>query len=166
METLRLGKVTNSVGLKGEIRVYPYTDYKEKFEEIEYVLIDNEKLLIEGVRYIKGLAILKLNGIDNRTDAERFKDKDLFIYRKDAPPLPEDTYYVKDLIGLCVEDEDGKKLGNIIDVIIGSAQDLYVVEPTDGGKAFMIPAVGEFILLIDLDKQIMKVHLIEGLITL
>ncbi|NLY70768.1 MAG: 16S rRNA processing protein RimM [Clostridiales bacterium] len=166
MERLRLGKVTNAVGLKGEIRVYPYTDYKEKFEEIEYVLIDNKKFFIEGVRYIKELAILKLDGINNRTDAEKLKDMELFIYRKDAPPLPEDTYYVKDLIGLSVVDEDGNKIGHLIEVIKGGAQDLYVVEPIDGGNSFMVPAVGEFILTVDLDKNIMIVRLIEGLTTL
>jgi 16S rRNA processing protein RimM len=88
MEKLRLGQITNVVGLNGEIKVYPYTDYKEKFEEIEYVLIKDKKYFIEHVRYNKNMVILKLDGIDNRNTAENYKESELFIDQKDVPTLP------------------------------------------------------------------------------
>lgn len=164
MEKLRLGQITNAVGLKGEIRVYPYTDYKEEFEEISYVLISEEKYVIEKVRYMKDMAVLKLHGIDDRTTAEKYKGQDLYIYREDAPPLPADTYYVIDLIGMLVVDEDGETIGRLKSVIKNSsAQDLYEVESVQTGNTFLVPAVEEFILKIDLDKGTVLVKLIEGL---
>jgi 16S rRNA processing protein RimM len=163
MERIRLGRVTNAVGLKGELRVYPYTDYKEKFEEIDYVLMDDLRFSIENVRYMKAMVILKLSGIDDRTAAEVCKEKDLFLFRKDAPPLPEDTYYVKDLIGLAVVDEDGKHIGRLKEVILNKAQDIYMIEPDAGGSPFPVPAVEEFIKEVDLAKGVISVRLIEGL---
>lgn len=166
MEKLRLGQITNVVGLNGEIKVYPYTDYKEKFEEIEYVLIKDKKYFIEHVRYNKNMVILKLDGIDNRNTAENYKESELFIDQKDVPPLPENTYYVKDLIGLCVIDEDGKELGKVKNVILNQAQDLYEIELNEGKNTFLVPAVDEFISEIDLEAGIIRIHLIEGLIEL
>ena len=163
MEKIRLGKVTNAFGLKGELRVYPYTDYKEKFEEINYVLMDDFRYTIENVRYMKALVVLKLTGIDDRTSAEACKEKDLFLFLSDAPPLPEDTYYVKDLIGLAVVDEEGKHVGRLSDVIINSAQDIYMVEPHEGGKPFPVPAVEEFIKEVNMEKGMLCIRLIEGL---
>ncbi len=163
MEKIRLGRVTNAVGLKGELKVYPYTDYKEKFEEIDYVLMDDLRYTIENVRYLKAMVVLKLAGIDDRTSAEACKEKDLLMFLADAPPLPEDTYYVKDLIGLAVVDEEGKPVGRLSDVIINSAQDIYMVEPREGGKPFPIPAVEEFVKEVDMDKGTLRIRLIEGL---
>lgn len=163
MDKLRLGKIVNAVGLKGELKVYPYTDYKEKFEYIGYVMIEGRSYNIEAVRYIKNMAILKLDGIDTRTEAEDFKEKELFIPREDAPPLPEDTYYVRDLIGLDAVDEEGRSIGSISDVIINSAQDIYMIWPHDGKREFPVPAVEEFIREINIEKGIIVVRLIEGL---
>lgn len=166
MEKLKFGQITNAVGLKGELRVYPYTDYKEKFDEIEYVLLEDKKYPIQGVRYMKDMVVLKLVGIDDRSSAEQCKGIDLYIYREDAPPIPEDAYYIKDLIGLRVVDESGKDLGKLKNIIQNSAQDLYEVEPTSGGNPFLVPAVEEFVLEIDLKEGIIRMHLIEGLTTL
>ena len=163
MEKLRLGRVTSAVGLSGEVRVYPYTDYKEKFEELEYVLLKDEKYPIEHIRYNKNMAVLKLKGIDSREAAEKCREQDLFIYLEDAPPLPEDSFYVKDLLGLSVADDEGRVIGKLINIIKNSAQDLYEVEPEGGGKTFLVPAVEEFIMEIAPEKGLIRVHLIEGL---
>ncbi len=163
MEKLRLGRITSAVGLSGELRVYPYTDYKEKFEEIEYVLLRDQKYLIEKVRYNKNMAILKLEGINDRSSAEKCREQDLLIPREDAPSLPEDTFYVKDLIGLSVLDENDQKIGTLINIIKNSAQDLYEVEPEGGGKSFLVPAVEEFIQELSPEKGFVRMHLIEGL---
>lgn len=162
-ETIRLGKVVNTVGLKGEIRIYPYTDYKEKFEELPHVLIDSKTYKIENVRYAKAMAVLRLSGVDNIDQAEKLKDKEVFILREDAPPLAQDTYYVKDLIGLAVKDQAGLELGRIKEVVIGAGQDIYIVEKLHGGKTFPIPAVSEFVKAVKPEEGYIVVELIEGL---
>lgn len=163
MEVIRLGKIVNAVGLKGELKVYPYTDYKEKFEEVNYILIDEKPYDIENVRYVKNMAVLKLSGIEDRAEAESNKEKEVFIFRKDAPSLPEGSFYVKDLIGLRVVDLKEQPLGRLSDVIISNAQDIYMVEPIEGGKAFPVPAVEEFVKKVDLEKGKIYLQLIEGL---
>lgn len=163
MEKLRLGRVTSAVGLSGELRVYPYTDYKEKFEEFDYVLLRDLKYPIEAVRYHKNMVILRLKGISDRTAAEKCRETDLFVYREDAPPLPPDTYYVKDLIGLRALDLNGNEIGTLTDVIKNSAQDLYEITPSDGKKPFLVPAVEEFVPEIRMEEGIVRLQLIEGL---
>ncbi len=162
MDKLRLGQITGAVGLRGEVRVYPYTDYKEKFEEIPHVLLGGKKRLIESVRYQKNMAVLKLSGVNDRTAAEACRGEYLFIDRADAPPLPEDTYYVADLLGLSVVDEEDKPVGTLKDVVQNTAQDLYVIEDEEG-RRFSVPAVGEFILEVNVNEGFIRMHLIPGL---
>lgn len=162
MDKIKVGQVVNVVGLKGELKVYHYSDYKERFEELTKVYLEDIRYQITGVRYMKELVILKLAGIDDRTEAEKHKGQEIFIDKEDIRVLPEDTYYIFDLIGLTVIDEDGARLGTLSDVIQNSAQDLYEVERENKSK-FLIPAVEEFILKIDLQEKTMTVRLIEGL---
>ena len=163
MDKIKVGQVVNVVGLKGELKVYHYSDYKERFEELNKVYLGNTMYKISGVRYMKDMVILKLQGINDRTEAEKCKGQDIFIDQEDLRVLPEDTYYVFDLIGLKVIDENGIVLGAVSDVIQNSAQDLYEVE-TESKSRFLIPAVDEFILKIDMENRTMTVKLIEGLI--
>ncbi len=162
VEQFNIGQIVNVVGIKGELRVYPLTDYKERFEEIESVIIQEQNYEIENVRYHKGLVILKLKGIDNRNIAENYKMNYVKIDRKDARVLPEDTYYVADLVGCEVYTTEGEYIGVLIDVIQNSAQDLYEVE-TQESKQVLIPAVNEFIKEVDVEKHLIKVRLIEGM---
>lgn len=163
MQKLKLGKIIGAVGLRGEVRVYPYTDYKEKFEEMPYVMTDRGiHYEIERVRYIKNTVIIKLKGVDDRNMSEALKEEYLYVFKKDAPPLELDSYYIHDLIGLRAENEDGKMLGHLSDVIQNSAQDIYEVE-TPEGKKILIPAVEEFIREIDLEKGKMRIKLIPGM---
>lgn len=162
MEKIKVGQVVNAVGLKGELRVYHYSDYKERFEELSKIYLENTQYKISGVRYMKELVILKLPGIDDRTEAEKHKGENIYIDKEDIRELPEDTYYIFDLIGLKVVDENGSLVGTLCDVIKNSAQDLYEVEKENKSK-FLIPAVEEFILNIDMKSRTMTVKLIEGL---
>ncbi len=162
MDKIKVGQAVNAVGLKGELKVYHYSDYKERFEELSKVYLENTLYKINGVRYMKDMVILKLQGIDDRTEAEKHKGEDIFFDKEDMRILPEDTYYITDLIGLSVVDEKGDKIGTISDVIQNSAQDLYEVEREYNSK-FLIPAVEEFILKIDMNSRTMTVKLIEGL---
>ena len=162
MEKIKVGQVVNAVGLRGELKVYHYSDYKERFEELTKIYLENTLYQISGVRYMKDLVILKLPGIDDRSEAEKHKGENIYIDIEDKRVLPEDTYYVFDLIGLKVVDENGVILGTVSDVIQNSAQDLYEIERENKNK-FLIPAVEEFILKIDMTSRTMTVKLIEGL---
>ena len=166
MENIKIGKIVNAVALKGEVKVYHYTDYKERFEEINELIIDNKKYKIENVRYQKEIAIIKLEGINDRTMAENIKDKDIYITENDLRELPEDTYYIKDLVGLKVVDyQSGNTIGTVSDVLQNSAQDIYTVK-LENGKEIMIPAVSEFIKEISMDEKNIKVKLIPGFMDL
>lgn len=163
MDKIKIGQVVNVVGLKGELKVYHYSDYKERFEELSKVYLENTPYQISGVRYMKDMVILKLSGVSDRTEAERHKGKNIYIDKEDVRVLPEDTYYIFDLIGLKVALENGTVIGTLCDVIQNSAQDLYEIEQENKNK-FLLPAVEEFILNIDMDSRTMTVRLIEGLI--
>lgn len=162
MEKIKIGQVVNVVGLKGELKVYHYSDYKERFEELTEIYLENIRYQISGVRYMKEMVILKLSGIDDRTEAEKHKGESVFIDKVDVRALPEDTYYIFDMIGLTVIDENGTVIGTLSDVIQNSMQDLYEVEKENKSK-FLIPAVEEFVLQIDMHSRTMTVKLIEGL---
>lgn len=165
MNKVKIGQIVNVVGLKGELKVYHFSDYKERFEELKTLYVEDKEIQIENVRYMKEMVILKLKGISDRTQAETYKGKDLFIDEKDKRILPEDTYYINDLIGLTVLDEKGEKIGMLKDVIQNSAQDLYEIELENKNKC-LIPAVGEFILNINMETKIMNVKIVEGLLEL
>lgn len=165
MEKIKVGKIINVVGLKGELKVYHYSDYKERFEELSKVYIENMEYKITGVRYMKEIVILKLKGVNERTEAEKLKGKEIFFNKDEARILPEGSFYITEIIGLNVEDEKGNRIGIVSDVIQNTSQDLYEIEKEDKSK-FLIPAVEEFILNIDLTTMTMRVKLIEGLLEL
>lgn len=162
LERFKLGQIVNAVGLKGESKVYPYTDYKERFEELDCLYIEDTVYEIEKVRYMGEMAIVKFKGISDRNAAEALKGKYLYVDRKNARQLEEDEYFIPDLIGMEVAAEDGKVLGVLSDVIQGTAQDVYEVQLPDG-KKFLVPAVGEFILNVDPLSRRITVRLIEGM---
>ena len=164
MEKILMGKIVNVVGLKGELKVYSYTDRNERFEELESIWLENKVYNIENVRYQNKVVILKLEGINDRNQAEAQRNKKVYIEETDLQELPEDTYYVRDLIGMEVVTET-EKLGTISDVIQNSAQDLYEVK-TEGGKKVYIPVVKQFVLDVDMETRVVKVELPEGLLDL
>lgn len=165
---LKIGQIVNTQGIKGELRVYPLTDYKERFEELRWVYIGdnlNDKFYINSVRYKNNLVILKLRGINDINSAEQYKNQYLVIDKKNARDLPEDTYFIADLIGLEVYTEQDELIGKIKDVIQSGANDLYEITLADNSeKIVLIPAVAEFIKKVDLIKKRITVKLIEGLI--
>lgn len=167
MEKVMIGRIVNAVGLKGEVKVYNYSDYKERFEEIEEILIEKNHELcnmdIEGVRYFKNMVILKLKGVDDRTSAEALKERDIYIPMEDIRVLPEDTYYIWDLVGCTVINLDtGEPAGKIKDVLQNSAHDIYEIEDDDG-KIHLVPAVEEFVKNVDIEKKEISIKPIPGL---
>ncbi len=168
MEKIKIGKIVNAAALRGEVKVYHYSDYKERFEELDRVLLEHkgkyEEYGIEGVRYQKEMVILKLKGVSDRNAAEALKERDIYITEADLRDLPEDTFYIKDLIGCNVVNiEDGSRIGAIADVLQNSAQDIYKIELASGKEA-LIPAVGEFVKEVDMARRLVKIRLIPGFI--
>ncbi len=161
-ELFRLGVVSSAVGLRGELRVFVYADGPEIFEQIDHVLMNGKRIPLISVRRHKGQAVITLAGISDRQAAEDCQGKELFIERAALPALEENSYYIKDLIGLQVQDEAGAALGELAEVLLGPAQDIYRVAKPAGGNYF-IPAVEAFVVDVDLAAGRMTVRLIEGL---
>ena len=166
---LRVGVVSSTHGLKGEVKVFPTTDDKNRFDYLDYVFLDEDhahrKLEIESARYFKQMVILKFKGYDKIEDIEKFKGCDLYVDRENAVPLEEGEYYIADLIDMKVITDDGEELGVILDVMETGANDVYVVKSEKYGEV-LIPAIEQCILDVDVESNIMKVRLLPGLLEL
>lgn len=166
-DLLKVGVITTTHGVRGEVKVFPTTDDAERFLELEYVLLDTgrelRRLDIKNVRFFKNLVILKFDGIDNINDIEKYKGKDLWIPREEAQELGEDEYYIADLQGLNVVLEDGTGFGTLRDVMETGANDVYIIDSNEHGEV-LLPAIKECILDVDLEKNTMTVHLMKGLL--
>lgn len=164
---LRVGVITSTHGIKGEVKVYPTTDDINRFEYLKQVYLDTGKeyklLEIEQVRYFKQLVILKFKDIDDINDIEKYKGKDLLISREDAIELGEDEYFICDLIDSEVYTEDGEMLGILTEVLTSAANDVYVVK-TKNNKEVLIPYIKECILNVDTINKKIVVHLMDGLL--
>ncbi len=168
-DLLQVGIITSTHGVRGEVKVYPTTDDPRRFRRLREVVLDTGKekmnLEIEGVKFFKQFVILKFKGLDNINDIEKYRQKSLYVTRKNAVRLQRDEYFIADLIGLKVQDEDGKELGTVKDVIETGANDVYEVEMADG-KSLLLPAIKQCILNVDVENGTMQVHVLEGLLDL
>ena len=168
-EMLRVGVISSTHGVRGEVKVYPTTDDSERFLDLDQVTLDTGReqitLEIQNVKFFKNMVILKFKGYDNINDIEKYKGKDLLIHRDQAVELKEDEYFVTDLMGLKVVSEEGTVLGILKEVIPTGANDVYVVQP-ENGKELLLPAIKDCILNVDLEKGIMTIHLMDGLLDL
>ena len=162
MEKIKIGKIVNAVGLKGEVKVYNYSDSEEVYERTPEIYTGDRLLKVENVRMQKNMVILKLSGIDDRNAAEAAKGTELFITEADLPELPEGQFYIRDLIGMEVEEQGGSFHGVVTDVLQNTAQDIFEVK-RDDGKTVLIPKVDAFVQKIDGKERLITVTLIEGL---
>lgn len=166
---LRVGVIVRTHGIRGEVKVFPTTDSPDRFDELKNVIIRRENRFhaaeVEKVRYFKNLVIVKFKDIDSIDEVEKYVGADLCIKREDGVPLSEGEYYIADIIGMEVYDEDGIHLGTVKDVMETGANDVYLVS-AENGKEYMLPAVKECIRNIDIENNEMKVHVIPGLLDL
>ncbi len=166
---LRVGVITTTHGIKGEVKIHPTTQDLHRFDYLkEAVIVFKTKEIlvhIESVKYFKGQAILKFEEFDKIEDVEGFRGCDLFVTRENAIPLEEGEFYIADLIGLDVFSDEDVKLGSLTDVLETGANDVFVVK-MDNGKELLIPDIDDCILDIDLTAGVIKVHLLEGLLDL
>lgn len=161
---LRVGVISNTHGIKGEVKVFPTTDDIERFQLLKEVLLDTGKellpLKITDVKFFKNQAILKFDGIDSINDIEKYKGKDLLITREQAVPLEENEYFICDLIGCAVVSETDELIGELTDVLQTGANDVYVVAAPDG-KEILIPVTDECVKEISIEQKKITVHLLE-----
>ncbi len=169
-EYFKVGIITSTHGLHGEVKVYPTTDDVKRFGRLKKVTLDTGKaqtsgmvLEIESVKYFKQFAILKFRGIDRIEDAEKYRRASLLVPRSDAVRLKKDEYFVADLIGLTVLDEDGTQIGILKDVIETGANDVYSIGLSDG-RELLLPAIKQCVLEVDVEAGFMRIHILEGLL--
>ena len=164
---LRVGVISSTHGLKGEVKVFPTTDDPERFRKLKTVFLDTGKdyqlLTITGVRFFKNQVILKFKEFQDINEVERYRGRDLLIKREQAVPLGENENFIVDLIDLEVFDDTEQRLGIQTDVLQTGANDVYVVE-TEEGKEILLPAIPSCILEVDLENGRMLVHVPEGLL--
>ena len=165
---LEIGQIVNTFGIKGMVKVKPFTDDTEKrFDNLKKVYIQNKNTRkeyeIEEVKYHKEMVLIKFKGIENPEDANLLRNCYLVVDRDEEEPLEEGTYYIVDMIGLEVYTDEGEKLGILDDVFNSGSSDIYVVK-NELGKQILLPAIEDVIKNIDMEKRKMTVHLIPGLV--
>lgn len=166
-EYLEIGQIVNTNGLKGVLKVKPLTDDITRFEELETIYIQNKSQLvekkIEKVRYSKNMVLLKLEGIDDINEAEKYRNLYIKINRKDIQELPENSYLIVDILNCEVYTEENVLLGKMIDVLQTGSNDVYVVKNSDG-KEILLPAIKDVVKKVDIQNKKIIVKLMEGLI--
>ncbi len=166
-DRLQVGVITSTHGVRGEVKVFPTTDDPQRYKRLKEVILDTGKgdlvLEIEGVKFFKQFVILKFKGFDNINDIEKYRQKSLYVTRKNAVRLKKDEYFVADLIGMKVVDEACAPIGIIKDVIETGANDVYVITMTDG-RELLLPAIRQCVLNVDPEGGVMQIHILDGLL--
>lgn len=165
----QIGVITQTHGVRGEVKVFPMTDDVRRFKRLKNVILDTGKtridMEIEGVKFFKQLVILKFKGYDSINDIEKYKNAKLLVTRENAVKCKKDEFFIADLINTKVMTDDGEELGTLKDVIRTGANDVYEVLRPDGSEV-LLPAIRECILNIDAENETITVHIMDGLLEL
>lgn len=161
MADIKIGKVVNTRGIHGEIKVFSYVNTNDLFGRIKSITINGFEYSVTGVKYIKKCVALKLHGIDNPDTAETLVGFDVFTDENRLPELEAGAFYVKDIIGSAVF-ENNSLLGTVTNVYFTGANDVYEIIDSSG-KTALIPSVKEFIKHIDIKNKRIDVELIDGM---
>ena len=166
-EYFEIGQIVNTFGIKGVVKVNYFTDDPLEFEKLKTILVEkNKKLLefeIEEAKLHKNQVLLKLKGINDINEAEKYKGCYIKLPREKAKKLPENTYFIADVIGIDVFTDNGELLGKVDDIYNSGSADIYVIK-NELGKQILLPGIKEVIKEIDVDNEKIIVHLIDGLI--
>ena len=167
MEDLfKIGVVTTAHGIKGELKVYPTTDDPKRYKKLKEVIVNGkhktETLKVQGVKFFKQFVIHKLEGIDDMDTAYLYRNAELCVTRDNAVKCEKDEYFIADLIGIKVYDEDDNIIGEVTDVIQTGANDVYEITREDDSLVY-IPAIKECVLSVDIPSGRMNIHVMEGL---
>ncbi|MDD6805644.1 MAG: ribosome maturation factor RimM [Lachnospiraceae bacterium] len=167
VEEFQIGVITQTHGIKGEVKVFPTTDDVKRFKRLEKVTIDSGKKRfeaeIESVKFFKQFVILKFKGFDTIEDIQPYKQAKLLVDREHAVRLRKDEYFVADLIGTKVVSDEGTELGVMTDVIETGANDVYVVKNSEG-EEILFPAIKDCVKEVDLENGVITLHVMDGLL--
>ncbi len=159
---LECGKIVNTHGLRGEVKVVYYTDAPDFFNTIKTLYVPSGRSFqLQSYRRNKGSVLLKLKGVDTVEDAERLVGETLSVARRDLPPLPEGRYYIADILGMEVVTDAGRNLGKVVDVFKTGSNDVYTVR---GDKEYLIPVIDEVICKTDLSAKRITIKPLKGLL--
>lgn len=160
---LETGKIVNIHGLKGEVKVMPWSDSPDFICEFDVLYIGKDKKAyeVEGARVHKNMVLLKLKGVDTPEAANNFRNSIVYIDRDDIE-LEEGVYFIQDLIGLEVKNADtGVLYGEVKDVFQTGANDVYEVK--NGDKTYLVPAIEDVIVKTDIENKVILIRPLEGL---
>ena len=156
---IEAGKIVNTHGIKGEVKIQVWLDSPEFLKKFKTVYIDNKAVKLISGRAHKRFLIAVLDGVEDVNAAMSLKNKTVYIDRKDAK-LPKGAYFLQDIIGASVITEDGSEIGVLKDILETPASQIYVVQ---GEVEHLVPAVDEFVLRVDAENAVITVRLIEGM---
>ena len=167
-QRFQVGVITSTHGVRGEVKVFPTTDDPARFKKLKQVILDTGKedmeLEITGVKFFKNMVILKFKGIDDMDTANKYRQKSLYVTRENAVKLAPNENFICDLVGCkVINDDNDETIGELTDVMITGANDVYVVNTTDN-KEVLIPVTKECVIDVDVDKKEVRVHLLPGLL--
>ena len=164
---LEIGQIVNTFGIKGMVKVKPFTDNIERFNNLEKIYIKNKsgqtEYKIQEIKYHKNMVLIKFEGIENPEQADLLRNSYLIVDRETEEPLEPGRYYIVDMIGLDVFTDDNEYLGKLEDIYNTGSNDIYVVK-NELGKQILLPAIEDVIKNIDMDNKKVIVHLIPGLV--
>ncbi|WP_123054071.1 ribosome maturation factor RimM [Clostridium sp. JN-1] len=147
---LAIGQIINTHGINGEVKVYPLTDDIKRFKNLKKVYIDGEENKVVSCKVQPKVVILKIEGIDSIDEAIKYKQKYIEVPREDAVKLQEGSYFIADIIGCDVIDENGIEYGKVADVIQTKNNDVYWIKE---GKELLIPALKNIVVNIDVENK-------------
>ncbi len=154
MDLLEVGKIVNTHGLRGEVKVVPWTDYPEVFEDIDFVYVkkksEYERLDVKGIKYQKNNLIVRFSQITDINMAEKYKNQVIYAEREILGEL------------LDIVTEDGEKIGTVSDVFNTGSNDIYEVK-REGKKNLLLPVIDDVVLNIDVDGGKITVRMMDGL---
>lgn len=165
-DLLQVGVINRVHGVHGEVKVFPTTSDPNRYKKLKEVVLKTGKediiLKLKGVKFFKQFVIVKFEGFDTPESIEKYKGQPIYVTRENAVKLSKDEYFIADLIGVSVFEEDDTPLGTIKDVIETGANDVYVVA-IEGENDLLLPAIKQCIKSVDIENKRMVVHVLEGL---
>lgn len=170
LQQLRIGQIVNTQGVKGEVKIIPLTDDPARFSKLIKIKFENNGTAesgldfeIEGIKFLKNAVVAKLKGIDNIDDAEKLRGLYIIVDRKDAVKLPENSYFICDILGMKVIDSKKGLLGVVEDILQTGSNDVYIVKDENKNE-ILIPAIKSVVKSILLNEKEIHVELPRGLI--
>ncbi|GAK38538.1 protein RimM [Paenibacillus sp. TCA20] len=163
-----VGKIVNTHGIRGELKVLPLTDFpEERFAKGSKLVIDTgegqQPVTVESARLHKNMFVVRLNDFTNINEVEKYKGMMLKVSAEYQTELSEDEFYFHQIVGCEVVTDEGEALGTIKEILTPGANDVWVVK-ANNGKEILLPYIDDVILHVDVVNQKVTVHLMEGLV--